>query len=468
MRSNTDGYFFHPSLPVGQVFFALLTSVKDSVRENVEEETPMTFVRQRRFVQSAALLVLLIAPIAAYADAVSEWNAHLQEAIYATAEAAVPQLRSAAIVHAAIFDAVNGIARKYEPYFVKQWGPPEGNQEAAAAQAAYMTLVHLYPSQRAALDAHLAEALAGIPGHAGNSQAIVRGREWGAYVAQQIIMWRSTDGFTTVLPPYFGGTGPGVWRSPLTPANADGTLPAAFPQTAILKPFVMTTPSQFRPGPPPALNSPQYAADVNEVKAIGRIDSAIRTPDQTQLALLWQAVTIINENAVARATIPSNYKLVDTARLFALMNFAGCDAVIIGFDSKFAYNLWRPYHAVRLADTDGNPDTTADPAWNSLFVAPRFQEYISNHSVITSAVMHVLARLLGDEQTFTLSSPLFANFTWTFDRFSDAAAQVGEARIWGGIHFRTATQVGGQLGRQLADYILDRVLEPRPNRGMGQ
>jgi hypothetical protein len=182
---------------------------------------------------------------------------------------------------------------------------------------------------------------------------------------------------------------------------------------------------------------------------------------------LWQAVTIINENAVARTAIPADYKLVDTARLFALINFAGCDAVIVGMDSKFAYNLWRPYHAIRLADTDGNPDTTADPAWNSLFLAPRFQEYISNHGVITGAVMRVLTRVRGDEHTFTLSSPLFPGFTWTFDRFSNAAAQVGEARIWGGIHFRTAVEIGGQIGVQLADYVIDHFIQPRQNRGHG-
>jgi len=418
--------------------------------------------------QFATALVVLFGAVGAYADAVIDWNIQLERAIYATAEGAPPQFRSAAIVHAAIFDAVNGIARKYEPYFVKEWGPPEGNQEAAAAQAAYVTLVHLYPSQKTVLDARFAEALARIPGHQGNSQAIAQGLQWGAYVAQQIITWRSTDGFTAVLTPYFGGSGPGVWRSPPTATNADGTLPAAFAQFAILKPFVMNTSSQFRPGPPPALSSAQYAADVNEVQLIGRFNSTIRTSDQTQLALLWQAVTIINENAVARAVIPQGYTLVDTAWLFALINFAGCDALIVSMDSKFAYNLWRPYHAVRLADTDGNPDTVADPTWNSLFPAPRFQEYVSNHGTLTAAVMRVLARVLGDEHTFILGSPLFPSFTWTFDRFSDAAGQVKEARIWGGIHFRTATELGGKIGVQVADYVLDHVLQPRQNRGFGQ
>jgi len=203
------------------------------------------------------------------------------------------------------------------------------------------------------------------------------------------------------------------------------------------------------------------------VKAIGRSNSAVRTPDQTQLALLWQAVGIIDENRIARSAVPAGNSLVDNARLFALINMTATDALIVGFDSKNTYNLWRPYHAVRLADTDGNPATDADPTWNSLFLAPRFQEYISNHSVLTSSVMRILARLLGDEHSFTLNSPLFPNFTWNFDRFSDAAEQVKEARIWGGIHFRTACEVGGAIGERLADYVLDHALLARGNRGAG-
>jgi len=147
-------------------------------------------------------------------------------------------------------------------------------------------------------------------------------------------------------------------------------------------------------------------------------------------------------------------------RILALINIAGEDALIAGFDSKYAYNLWRPYHAIRLADTDGNPDTEADPAWDSLFIAPRFQEYMSNHAVVTTAFMNTLAELLGDEHTFTLSSPGYPSFTWTFDRFSDAAAQVIEARIWAGIHFRNSCNVGAEQGLKLSSYVVHNFLVP--------
>jgi hypothetical protein len=216
------------------------------------------------------------------------------------------------------------------------------------------------------------------------------------------------------------------------------------------------------------LGSAEYAADFNEVKAIGRFDSAIRTSDQTQLALLWQASGIMETNRIARHTLPAENSLVDNARLFALLNVVACDSLIVSFDSKYAYNLWRPYHAVRLADTDGNPDTEADPQWNSLFIAPRFQEYISNHAILTGSAMRVLTRLLGDDHTFVFSSQNYPSFSWMFERFSDAALQVREARIWAGIHFRMAGKVAGELAVKLADYAIDNYMRPRNNRGIGQ
>ena len=401
------------------------------------------------------------------ADAVTDWNANTEQAIFTAAQGPPVQGRFLAIVHAAIFDAVNGIQRKYTPYFVAEWGPRGASADAATAQAAYTALVSLYPTQKATFDTQLANSLAKIPGNRGRSRSIERGRTWGEQVANQILAWRATDGFTTPLPDYFGSSTPGVWRSPPAGTNADGTLPAIFPQNAVLVPFAMTSHDQFRPGPPPALTSALYAADLNEVKAIGRFNSAIRTPEQTQLALLWQAVGPASENHAIRPVIESliesrcqRLKLVDTARIFALINIVGEDATIAGFDSKYAYNLWRPYHAVRLADTDGNPATEADPTWDALFVAPRHQEYMSNHAVITTAIMNTLADLIGDDHTFTLSAPGYPGFTWTFNRFSDAAAQVIEARIWAGIHYRFSCNVGAAQGMKLSNYVLDNFLLP--------
>jgi hypothetical protein len=260
--------------------------------------------------------------------------------------------------------------------------------------------------------------------------------------------------------PFFGGTGPGEWRSLPVGANPDGGLPALAPQLANLTPFVMASHDQFLPGPPPALTSAQYAADVNEVKEIGRDTSATRTPLQTELALFWHFADCMDENRSARSVVSAEASLVENARLFALLNFAAADALITGMRAKFIHNLWRPHHAIRLADTDGNPETEADPAWTALIVAPRFPEYISNHAVFTAAMMRVLEREFGDERTFTLSASGYPALTQTFDRFSDAAAEVREARIWAGIHFRTADEVGGSVGEAIADYTVDHFLQP--------
>lgn len=410
-------------------------------------------------------LWLAVTPFA-QADAVTDWNAHLERAMKTAAVNPGLQGRFAATVHAAIYDAVNGITRQYEPYFVTQAAPPGASPEAAAIQAAYTALKGLFPAQTATFDAALAESLDQLPGNLGRNQPIGRGRAWGEAVANEILAWRATDGLSTPLPGYFGSFDIGVWRSIVTPTAPDGTLPAVFPQMAVLTPFAMTSPSQFRPGPPyglplaDALASAHYAADLNEVKAIGRFNSALRTADQTSLARLWQATGAAEENNCIRQVVPSGNSLTDNARLFALLNIVAADTIIAGFDSKYTYNFWRPHHAIRNADADGNPATEADPDWSALFVAPRHQEYISNHAVFTGGFMHAAARLLGNEHSFTLSSQDFPGFSWTFSRFSDVAAQAKEARIWAGIHYRNSCDVGEAVGQQIASFILDNFLRP--------
>jgi hypothetical protein len=350
----------------------------------------------------------LIPTSSSHADMVTDWNETAEVLIRASTPSPPIQIRALAIVNAAIYDSVNGITRTYQPYFVTDAAPPGARKEAAAAQAAFTTLLGLFPGQAGLLEEKLAESLARIPGDRRGSHSIARGRAWGEQVAQAVLAWRATDGLATVVPPYFGGFAPGQWRS-----IPDGTIPGALPQYAMLVPFTMSNSSQFRPGPPPVLDSPQYAADVNEVKAIGRVDSAIRTETQTQLSLLWAASSPLEENAVARSVVPRRYTLADTARLFALINFAACDGMIAGFDAKYHYGFWRPFHAIRLADTDGNPATEPDPLWTSLIPAPNHPEYISTHSTVTGATMRVLALLLGDETPFTLSSPALPVVTAT-------------------------------------------------------
>lgn len=420
---------------------------------------------RKQFICVATALSITSVP-SLRADAVTDWNGYWEEAVFATAQGVPAQPRFGAILHAAIFDAVNGIARKYTPYRVTEKAPAGARKEAAAIQAAYTVLSALYPSHRSNLDAHLAESLDNIPGVQGNSESIRRGRAWGEYVANQILAWRSTDGWSTTPPAYMGSFDIGVWRSIAVPGNPDGTLAAVVAQLATLEPFAITTPEDFRPGPPyaptlgEALATPKYAADLNEVKEVGRVNSSTRTQDQTDLARLWQAVGGVDLNRAVRSVVPEGNSLVENARLFALANFAMSDALMVSMESKFEYGLWRPHHAIRLADADGNPATEADPEWSGLILAPRFPEYISNHSALTGTFMHTVGQLLGDEHVFELSSPNYPNFTWTFGSFSEAADQVKEARIWAGIHFRTACEAGQAAGVEVADYVLNSYLRP--------
>ena len=407
----------------------------------------------------------LVICCSARADMVTDWNQNFEKAAKTAAQLPPIEARCAAIVQTAVFDAVNGIHRRYESYLVTERAPGGARADAAVAQAAYTALKALYPAQAATFDAELAASLASISGHEGKSKSIARGLAWGEQVANTILAARSLDGFSATLPGYFGGGAPGIWRSIPTGTNADGTLPAVFPQLRYVVPFAIASPSQFRPGPPPALTSAHYAADVNEVKAIGRVNSTTRTSDQTQLAQLWQATSIADVFRGVRGALPAHGSMVDEARLLALVSMASFDALIAIFDAKYTYNLWRPYHAIRLADTDGNPSTDVDPTWTSLVFPPRHQEYPSAHCIATGASMRVLSRVLGDEHAFVLSSPGFPSFTWTFERFSDAAAQVKEARIWAGIHFRNSCDVGGAMGVALGDYVLEHALLPLGHEG---
>jgi len=410
----------------------------------------------RLTVAAAALVFGLTELPAANADVVTDWNATLGTAIKTAATGAAAQGRQEAVMHAAIYDAVNGIVRKYNPFHVTESAPGGARPEAAAAQAAYTAAVSLYPAQKTLFDAQLAASLAAIPGAPGNSQSIATGRAWGEKVARNIVEWRGHDGFGAIAPYYFGGNAPGQWR----PVPPNGTLPAVFPDIAVMTPFAMIDHAQFRSGPPPALDSPEYAASVNEVKALGRVDSVLRTPEQTQLARLWHAVDVVDECTAVRGVVSPKMQLVDNARLFALLTITAADALIAGMDTKYTYNLWRPYHAIRLADTDGNPDTVADPDWTPLLVTPRHQEYISNHGVFTGSFMRILTNFFGDNNAITISSPGFPGFNKTYPSFSAAGDEVGNARIWGGIHYRFSTTKGIEVGRQIADYVTANFLLP--------
>src|SRR5205085_6629585 len=325
-----------------------------------------------------------------------------QVALHAVGQARLSPVfvsRDLAITQAAVYDAVVAIDGSFEPYHAHVHASRGASPEAAAAQAAHDTLAALFPSQASTFDAALAADLVGIPpGRARQGTAV------GHEVAQQILTWRSTDGSTAVVP-YTPGTDPGDWQ-PTPPAF----LPALAPQWRYVTPFAMTGGSQFRPPPPPALDSAAYAAAFNEVKSLGSATSTTRTAEQTQVARFWNdglgtafAMGYWNKIAQTVAT-EQGLSLVQDARLFALLNIAEADAQISCWDAKYTYNLWRPVTAVRAADTDGNPDTAADPGWTSLLTTPNFPSYTSAHSTLSAAAAGVLTDLFGGEYHFSVGS----------------------------------------------------------------
>jgi hypothetical protein len=420
-----------------------------------------------------ALVVMTLTGSTARADNVIDWNQTMFRAALVAGTSPVVTSRVAAIVQAAVFDAVNGIDQRYAPIHVPPAGPAGASREAAAVQAAYVTLVQLYPTQKALFDARRAVSLAVIAAHE-SSAAVASGVSWGQTVANAILLWRSTDGFTPAPPPFLGAATVGVWR-PTPPAFA----PGAVPQFAYMVPWVIAAPSQFRPGGPPELTSARYALDFNETKSFGNLTSTIRTPDQTVFSWFWNSGTAIyiwnnlavslldrtagDDHANSRdedrgdddASRAPHDTTLKNARLFALLNVAMADAAIGCWEAKYNFVFWRPVTAIPQADADGNAATTADPAWAPLFATPAFPEYPSGHSCVSAAAGVVLADAFGERTHFTVTSDAMPGITRSFRSFSSALDEVKNARVFAGIHFRSATDDGQALGDSVGHYVLE-------------
>jgi hypothetical protein len=400
---------------------------------------------------------------AASGDVVLHWNEILLQSLPSTA-APVPIFRNMALVQVAVFDAVNAIDRSYEPYAADVRASRGASTEAAAAQAAHDTLSALYPARQAVFDAALAEDLAGIaPGRA--RQGVAVGKE----VARQILELRTGDGSGTAVAYTPPNQDPGQWQ----PTPPDFT-PAANAHVPLVTPFALESSAQFRPGPPPALTSPAYAAAFNEEKALGSRDSTTRTADQTQVALVWRLpltnLTVWNRIAqdVARARHAS---LAQDARMFALLDVAMNDGLETSFASKFYYALWRPVTAIRRADEDGNPATEADPAWTPLHPStPPYPTYAGNAATIGAASATVLADVFGtDAVPFQVDWSAYGSpgVTRSYDGFWEAADEEARSRVYGGIHFTFDSVAGQQIGANVSNYVVDNILVARNNPGRG-
>jgi PAP2 superfamily len=359
-----------------------------------------------------------------------------------------------AIVHAAIYDAVAAIDRDAAPYLTRVHGARRASRAAAADAAAHDALVALYPSQQASVDSQYAALLAQLP--AGRRRAM--GVRVGQRVAAQLLASRAGDGSSATPPPFVPGTGPGDYQ--LTPP---AFAPPVFTHWRFVRPFALLRASQFRPPAPPALTSAKYAAAINEVKALGAAAGSVRTTDQTQIGLFWNPPIWAAWNRIAQtAVLGRRAGLVHSARTFALLNITFADAAIAFYDAKYTYAFWRPVTAIRAADSDGNPDTAADPAWTPLSNTAPDPSYPGAHGTISAAGADVLAALYGNDFSFTATSPALPGVERSFVSFSEAAEEASASRIYNGNHTRLDEVAGEDLGHDVAGFVLRHDLRPGP------
>ena len=411
----------------------------------------------------AALVVAGPVPVSAAApDAVLEWIGIMNTTVLAGGTNPLVSTRVVALVSASVFDAVNGIDQQFRPLHVRPDAPHNASERAAAVQAAYVILVDLYPAQSATLKTQHDASLAALASTE-KAHSIAAGVAWGQTVADAIWAWRLTDGIAPAPPPFLGvqsivGTQAaiGAWRP--TPQGLPNQLPGvsgAGPQFATMTPWVLTRPSQFRLPPPPALNSPEYAADLDELFKMGVYSGSGRTQDQSDLALFWAGNTALYWNRIAaQLSVERGLSFTENAHLFALLNVTMADAGIACWDGKYRYVFWRPISAIR----DGFTPADSDPAWIPWLDffpggTPAHPEYPSGHSTVSGSAAFILAAEFGENTAFSIDSETLPGKTRSFASFTDATTEIANARVFGGIHYRTSCVRGNMLGRTVADYV---------------
>jgi hypothetical protein len=398
------------------------------------------------------------------AEVVVEWNQAIQDTVPVPHNVLTPRFFS--MTHIAMFDAINAIDRDYTPYRFQGFYWFGGSPQAAAAQAGHDVMIALNPAGAATYDALLARQLGPSP-----SGYVARGAAIGARVAKDILEWRKNDGWiVSPFPPYVEPMLPGKWQ-PTPPNNPNPT----FTHLQKALPMAIVSPTQFLPVPPPSLTSARYAADVNEIALIGKSDSGTRTPAQTEIARIWNGIGVngtgtatqfmsIWNNIARDVSKQRGLSLIETARVFALMNVSVHDSLMTTQTSKFVYGMWRPVTAIRQADTDLNPATNPDPAWLPLLTTPPYPSYAGNFATIGASAARALRLAFGtNDVAFAATwkqSNGSADVSHAFDSFTDAADEMLESRVYGGIHYRFDQVAGQQVGISVADYVFTNYLRP--------
>ena len=387
------------------------------------------------------------------ADAVVAWNGTASAALGTDAALPAPVMAvGMAYVQAAVYNAVEGIERAHPLYRWHARAPHCASTAAAVASAARGVLLHYFPVSSARVETAYTDALASIP----DGVAKLDGVAFGERAANHLVAQRAGDGWlgATVFDPPLA---PGIWR-PTPPAFASYLAP----WLGTMTPFVLHRADQFRPSGPPRLTSAQYTRDFQEVAALGSAASTTRTPEQTEIALFFSGnLTSQLQGAYRDHVVRYGMDGADAAQYVEIADFAAADAVMTAWDAKLHFGFWRPVTAIQLGDTDGNANTQGDPAWQPLIATPPFPDYLSGH---TTVIGSVTAALTGLDGTQSIDLNLSSTVTGTTRHYAtaDTLRQEGiGARIWGGIHFRTADETGDRVGRQVGTSIIDRICHCR-------
>ena len=400
----------------------------------------------------ALLLAVSATAPAAQADVITDWNQTGVAAAVAAAQNSLQLSRTMAMVHGAMYDAVNSIERRHMPYAADIAAPAGASREVAAAAAAHAVLSRLFWPQIPIFDAALEVSLASIPDGAEKTDGLAVGKE----AATKMFARRANDGSDKTLA-YTHQTGHGMYQA-TPPVNAAPIMP----HWAAVEPFTLKAPNQMPVRGPAVYSSPEFARDFAEVKLMGAKNSTARTTEQTEVARFWLTSGIVTDNSAARqVALAKATSVADNARIFALLNMAGADAYIACWEAKYRYHNWRPVTAIRNATSTGNATLVGDPTWEPLLVTPAHPEYPSGHTCYAGATERVLQEMFGDDNAFSLAFPAM-NLTRTYRSFSQLGKEMIDARVWAGIHYRSSDEDGYDLGRRVAEHALQTVLRPRP------
>ena len=408
---------------------------------------------------SVLMASALFGSVASRADVVLDWNTIAVNTAVANGQNPIAQARYAAIVQLAVFEAVNAIEGDYQPYLGTITALPGASAEPAAIEAAYHVLITYFPASAATLNAELADSLASIPDGQGKTDGIATGDA----AAAAMIALRANDGSS---PPQFAVPGPpalGVWQATPSCPIVNGVAVGIAFQWQNVTPFGIPSASDFLLGPPPLLTSNRYTKAYNEVMTVGSIDSTGRPPDRANVVLFYAASspTQVFNQAAEQVAQEQGSSLSENARALALINMAISDSLVASFLNKYHYNFWRPETAIHAGDTDGSPNTVGDPNWAPFITTPCFPSYPSNHGSAGNGAAEVLRRLYGEAgHAITLTNPAVPTIVLKYTCFKQITDDISDARVYGGIHFRTDQEAGADLGRAVGTAVYKNNLRP--------